>query len=122
MAKIGKNVLENLTQAMYDDSRIVYREYIQNASDQIDIAIDNNSFPDEDLHIVIQLDKKNRNIFIEDNANGIPASEIEKRLANVADSEKIQGESKGFRGIPRDWTLGRYWLLQGAAICHILLW
>ena len=66
MAKIGKNVLENLTQAMYDDSRIVYREYIQNSSDQIDIAINNNSFPDEDLHIVIQLDKKHRNIFIED--------------------------------------------------------
>ncbi len=101
MAKIGKNVLENLTQAMYDDSRIVYREYIQNASDQIDIATSNNSFPDEDLHIVIQLDKKHRNIFIEDNANGIPANEIEKRLANVADSEKIQGESKGFRGIGR---------------------
>ena len=50
MAKIGKNVLENLTQAMYDDCRIVYREYIQNSSDQIDIAINNNSFPDEDLH------------------------------------------------------------------------
>ena len=44
MAKIGKNVLENLTQAMYDDSRIVYREYIQNASDQIDIATSNNSY------------------------------------------------------------------------------
>ncbi|MCF2600622.1 MAG: ATP-binding protein [Anaerovibrio sp.] len=101
MAKIGKNVLENLTQAMYDDSRIVYREYIQNSSDQIDIATNNQSFPDEDLHIVIQLDKKHRNIFIEDNANGIPANEIEKRLANVADSEKIQGESKGFRGIGR---------------------
>lgn len=101
MAKIGKNVLENLTQAMYDDSRIVYREYIQNSSDQIDIAASNNSFPGEDLHIVIQLDKKHRNIFIEDNANGIPADEIEKRLANVADSEKIQGESKGFRGIGR---------------------
>lgn len=101
MAKIGKNVLENLTQAMYDDSRIVYREYIQNSSDQIDIATKNNSFPDEDLQIVIELDKKHRNIFIEDNANGIPANEIEKRLANVADSEKIQGESKGFRGIGR---------------------
>lgn len=101
MAKIGKNVLDNLTQAMYDDSRIVYREYIQNSSDQIDIARKNNSFPDEELHIIIELDKKHRNIFIEDNANGIPANEIEKRLANVADSEKIQGESKGFRGIGR---------------------
>ena len=38
MSKIGKNVLENLTQAMYSDSRIIYREYIQNSTDQIDIA------------------------------------------------------------------------------------
>lgn len=101
MAKIGKNVLENLTQAMYDDPRVVYREYIQNSADQIDIATNKNSFPDEDLHIIIELDKKHRNIFIEDNANGIPANEIEKRLANIADSEKIQGKSKGFRGIGR---------------------
>lgn len=101
MAKIGKNVLENLTQAMYDDSRIVYREYIQNASDQIDIAQKNNSFPDDDLQIIIELDRKHRNIYIEDNANGIPANEIERRLADVADSDKIQGESKGFRGIGR---------------------
>ena len=101
MAKIGKNVLENLTQAMYDDSRIIFREYIQNAADQIDIATKNNSFPDEELQITIELDKKKRNIFIVDNANGIPANEIKKRLADIADSDKIQGESKGFRGIGR---------------------
>lgn len=101
MAKIGKNVLENLTQAMYSDSRITYREYIQNSTDQIDIARKNNSFPDEELKIEITIDKKNRNVFIEDNANGIPHDEVAKRLGNVADSEKIQGESKGFRGIGR---------------------
>ena len=35
---IGKNVLESLTRSMYADSRCVYREYIQNAADQIDAA------------------------------------------------------------------------------------
>lgn len=80
MAKIGKNVLENLTQAMYSDSRITYREYIQNATDQIDIARKNNSFPDEELKIEITIDKKNRNVFIEDNANGVPHDEVAKRL------------------------------------------
>lgn len=99
--KIGKNVLENLTQAMYDDSRVIYREYIQNAADQIDIAINNNSFPDEELQIIIDIDTKKRNIFIEDNASGVPEKEVKKRLGDIADSEKIQGESKGFRGIGR---------------------
>lgn len=31
MAIIGKNVIENLTTAMYEDLKIIYREYIQNS-------------------------------------------------------------------------------------------
>ncbi len=37
-AVIGKDVIESLTIGMYDDSRFIYREYIQNAADQIDKA------------------------------------------------------------------------------------
>lgn len=101
MSKIGKGVLENLTQAMYDDSRIVYREYLQNSCDQIDVAKEKNSFPDEKLEVIITIDEKKRNIFIRDNANGISVKEVEKRLGDVADSEKVQGQNKGFRGIGR---------------------
>ena len=36
----GANILENLTTGMYQDSRVIYREYIQNACDQIDKAYD----------------------------------------------------------------------------------
>lgn len=32
----GANILENLTTGMYKDSKVIYREYIQNACDQID--------------------------------------------------------------------------------------
>lgn len=101
MAKIGKNVLENLTQAMYDDSRVIFREYIQNSADQIDYALKNNSFPHEKLEIYINLDARKKCISICDNANGIPSAEVENRLGNVADSYKVQGETKGFRGIGR---------------------
>ena len=101
MSKIGKGVLENLTQAMYDDSRIVYREYLQNSCDQIDVAKEKNSFPDEKLEIIITIDEQKRNIFIKDNANGISVKAVEKRLGDVADSEKVQGQNKGFRGIGR---------------------
>lgn len=101
MGKIGKNVLENLTQSMYDDSRIIYREYIQNSCDQIDLAIANNSFPSEKLEVIITIDEKMRNIFIRDNANGISKSEIVRKLEDIADSDKKQGENKGFRGIGR---------------------
>lgn len=38
--KIGKDVIDSITLSMYEDPRIIYREYIQNSADQIDIAVD----------------------------------------------------------------------------------
>ena len=38
--QIGKDVIESLTLGMYEDCRFIYREYIQNAADQVDKAID----------------------------------------------------------------------------------
>ena len=37
---IGKNVIETLTLGMYEDARFIFREYIQNAADQIDEAVE----------------------------------------------------------------------------------
>ena len=111
MPKIGKNVLENLTRGMYEDSRVIYREYIQNAADQIDKALASKAFANEALKIEIDINDRKRRIVIADNANGIPKSEVARRLADVADSEKIQGEDKGFRGIGR---------LGGLAYCREL--
>ena len=111
MPKIGKNVLENLTQGMYKEALIIYREYIQNAADQIDKARGGNAFPNEDFAIEIVIDKDRNRITIADNANGIPRDEVERRLADVADSDKVQGSDKGFRGIGR---------LGGLAYCREL--
>ena len=36
---IGKDVIESLTIGMYDNALDIYREYIQNAADQIDKAV-----------------------------------------------------------------------------------
>jgi len=38
MAIMGKNIWDNLTTGMYSDSKIIFREYIQNACDAIDTA------------------------------------------------------------------------------------
>lgn len=108
----GANILENLTTGMYQDSKVIYREYIQNACDQIDKAIQCNLLrPDEGV-INIWLETEKRTISIEDNATGICAAEFEKTLANIADSDKKIGEDKGFRGIGR---------LCGLAYCQELI-
>ena len=37
---IGKNVIETLTLGMYENAHFIYREYVQNSADQIDIAVE----------------------------------------------------------------------------------
>lgn len=117
----GANILENLTTGMYQDSKVIYREYIQNACDQIDKAYatgllysgNPNRLSDlESGRIEIWLDAERRTISIEDNATGICKADFERTLADVANSDKKLGEDKGFRGIGR---------LCGLAYCKELV-
>ncbi len=111
--KIGKNIIETLTQGMYEDARFVFREYIQNSADQIDKAVStgvldtrNNGF----INVLIDTDYKT--IQVEDNATGIKSKNILESLGNIALSEKDRKKDKGFRGIGR---------LGGLAYCKKLI-
>lgn len=108
----GANILENLTTGMYQDSKVIYREYIQNACDQIDKAREMGLLRENEGCIDIWLDAENRTISIEDNATGIPSADFERTLADIANSDKRLGEDKGFRGIGR---------LCGLAYCKELI-
>lgn len=112
MAVIGKNVIENLTTAMYENNNIIYREYIQNAADQIDKAIANELISSDEAYIDIDIDAKKRCITIFDNATGLSKNKFVKTLSSIADSAKDRDEDKGFRGIGR---------LGGLACCNTLV-
>lgn len=101
MAFIGKNTIENLTTAMYEDLRIIYREYIQNSADSIDHAIEYGLITAEEAMINIEIDKKKKYVCVSDNGTGIKSSEFEKIMGSIADSTKDRNEEKGFRGIGR---------------------
>ena len=60
MAFIGKNTIENLTTAMYEDLRILYREYIQNSADSIDRAIQYSLITADEAIIEIEINKKKK--------------------------------------------------------------
>ena len=109
MARIGKNVLESLTRSMYADSKCVYREYIQNAADQIDAA--KQLYPELEYNVFVKINPHKRNIIIEDDATGVPENQVEALLIDVARSIKERGKNKGFRGIGR---------LGGLAYCKTL--
>lgn len=110
--KIGKNILENLTLGMYTDSKFIYREYVQNSADAIDMAISQNIISKDDAKILINIDSKHRIITIEDNGTGITQDKAISFLGNIADSMKDKNTNKGFRGIGR---------LGGLAYCKQLL-
>ncbi len=109
--KVGKYVLENLTTGMYEDSKIIFREYVQNSADQIDKAKRDHLFVGEPLYIDIKIDPIEKFISIKDNATGIASAEVKNKLADIADSDKVKGQDKGFRGIGR---------LGGLAYCETL--
>lgn len=112
MAEIGKNILENLTTGMYTDSKVAYREYVQNACDQIDKAIQMGIVKPEEAEVTIYIDSKKRYVSVEDNATGVQEVEFTSKLGDIANSDKKIGVDKGFRGIGR---------LCGLAYCKTLV-
>ena len=111
MAKVGKNILDNLTTGMYSDSKVIYREYIQNACDQIDLAIKLGILSAGEGLVDIFTDSKKRYISIKDNATGVKAKDFVEDVGDIANSNKEIGRNKGFRGIGR---------LCGLAYCKTL--
>lgn len=102
MTIIGKDVIESLTLGMYEDSRFIFREYIQNSADQIDKAIKSGLFSNmQDGVIEIDINKSSQTISFYDNATGIENSKVEPILKNIAQSTKNRATDKGFRGIGR---------------------
>ncbi|MCD4678484.1 MAG: ATP-binding protein [Desulfobacula sp.] len=105
--RIGKNVIETLTLGMYENAHFIYREYVQNAVDQIDVAVEEGILDRKsDGKINIIIDDIQKSISIEDNATGIKSSEVFKFLGDVANSQKDRTKRKGFRGIGRLGGLG----------------
>lgn len=112
MAFIGKNVIENLTTAMYEHLHIVFREYIQNSADSIDKAISMGIVKANEAEITIEINEKEESIIIKDNGTGISARDFKGIMSSIADSKKDSSSNKGFRGIGR---------LGGISACQTLI-
>lgn len=103
---IGKYTLESLTNGMYSSPLDLYREYIQNAVDSIDEAIEKGLLIDSQAKINIFIDNEQTQITIRDNGTGISVSRALQALIDIGNSKKSQGKNRGFRGIGRLAGLG----------------
>ena len=109
---IGRQVLDIITSGMYDDPLMVYREYIQNAVDSIDLGIEKQILDSDEGEISIDISGSNRSVRIQDNGIGIPNSEAKVVLINLGCSPKEGLNLRGFRGIGRLGGLGYCELLR----------
>ena len=98
---IGKHTLESLTSGMYSDPYVVYREYIQNATDSIDDAFHQGLLNPGEDSINIDINPSERRISIFDNGCGVPSNLAVKTLISIGNSRKDSSNSRGFRGIGR---------------------
>lgn len=95
--KTGMYLLETLTAGMYNEPLAIYREYIQNAVDSIDMIQKGK----QKCRVDIQLDPFEQRITISDNGYGIPSEHAEEILNTLGGSQKINSDFRGFRGIGR---------------------
>ena len=98
---IGKHTLESLTSGMYSDPFVVFREYIQNATDSIDAAYKAQVLKHGIDKITITLSPSERQIVVEDNGMGVGSENAVKTLVSIGNSQKSSDNDRGFRGIGR---------------------
>jgi molecular chaperone HtpG len=100
--KLGKDILELVSSAMYVDPLTTYREYVQNAADAIDQARAAGLLSQTDRgSIAIDIDNASRSVRIRDNGIGVPPEDFNQRLLALGGSTKRGAGSRGFRGVGR---------------------
>jgi len=99
--EIGKFTLESLTTGMYSEPESCYREYIQNAVDSLDTALNTGIMKAQDFRIEIIVDGSRQEVSIKDNGAGIKKDMVRKTLLDIGNSTKLHTTNRGFRGIGR---------------------
>ena len=111
--QIGKDILELVTSAMYTSPLTIYREYIQNSSDAIELAEEQKILKNiNDGRIDININVNERTIKVRDNGAGVDKNKFSKILTSFGNSPKRGTKARGFRGIGR---------LAGLAYCQELV-
>ena len=111
--QIKKNILKQLMFSMYSDAKIMYREYVQNAFDSINEAVEQKLLTQtKDGFVDIKINKAENRVTITDNGTGIKAEKAESVLLDVSSNNKDGIHQAGYFGIGR---------LVGAGFCHKLI-
>ena len=92
---VGPSILGLVTSGICDDPLAIYREYIQNAVDELSRQ---NGAEGE---VKITIDPRQKRVSICDNGPGLTYQECLDDLIPISQSKKCLGRDRGFRGIGR---------------------
>ena len=96
---VGKDVLELLSSSMYVNPLMIFREYVQNATDAIDDATKVGLLASiADGRIEINLDHIDRRVVIRDNGIGLSNAEFPMRMLSFGASAKRGTDARGVSG------------------------
>ena len=103
---VGRQMVDMVTSGMYSDPLMVLREYMQNAVDSIDEAVNRQRLAQGKGLVEITLDGRERAISVSDNGMGVNPNSVVSVLCSFGRSTKKEARSRGFRGIGRLGGLG----------------
>ena len=92
---VGPSIVGLVTSGIYDDPLAIYREYIQNAVDELSRQ---NGVAGK---IGISIDPRQKRVSISDNGPGLTYQDCLEELVPISQSKKCLGRDRGFRGIGR---------------------
>ena len=92
---VGPSILGLVTSGIYDDPLAIYREYIQNAVDEL------SRLEGVEGKVEISIDPRQKRVSICDNGPGLTYQDCLDDLIPISQSKKCLGRDRGFRGIGR---------------------
>lgn len=113
-SKIGKDQMRQYMGGLYENSMVIFREYLQNACDAVEQALQAGLITNrKDANIAVTIDQYNKRIIIHDIGIGIARKNIPSYLVDVASSQKFNKQLVGRHGIGR---------LNGANYCDNIIY
>lgn len=90
---VGAGILNVITESLYDNPIVVFREYVQNSMDSF--------LKDPKDEHEIQIWQEENSLFFLDNGNGIQADKFENEMKTIGGSTKRRTQNIGYKGIGR---------------------
>ncbi len=105
-SEVGAGILSIITESLYDNPIVIFREYVQNSVDSV--MQNSNHLTDCEIHIW----KNDSNLFFLDNGFGIADEQFEDKMKRIGHSNKVKTSNLGYKGIGR---------LSGVPYCKELI-